>query len=531
LWFFLCEALQTTPMHVCASPVCEFNAFVETEHSSQKGSQEGREREEKEGGEGLGVNKCRASSANVAQRSRQMTNQPTTPDSSTMSSYFEDASHWRTARQSPLLQQDEHHAPAPETTAAPANHLNVARALLKPRLIFTLGLLTLLLLAAAMLLRQTAVRTQQRPVSWSEILPQTTLKFGDSFALVMGGVQPVDSHALIESPRELLERMVTDLLPIVEEVAQPDAPMRKEETDFHLYPYWRFLPPYVTNLPVNGTVKALGGSCFPHSSAHASWNGVDPAMTVSIELGHPTSRFPPCGDHYLLATLEGLHLRSLRPEPFRRAVHFHWPLHSSLSAAERSDLLANGIRVFRFSLPPAETLHSLKATLLLFRPLTARRPDALAERSNLDFLAKYRGVVLPPVEGPLDPLDVSKVRDGDLFNILRLDGLDPMLASTDGHEAVIFHDEHGEPYVYEATTKSSHWPTNGLQRTPLRLWLKQAQAAGYNVMYSTLSAASREALNSTAALEWFSGVEGVNYGYENILFTWIDTVKDNLPCL
>jgi hypothetical protein len=46
-----------------------------------------------------------------------------------------------------------------------------------------------------------------------------------------------------------------------------------------------------------------------------------------------------------------------------------------------------------------------------------------------------------------------------------------------------------------------------------------------------LSAAARAQFNETAAIEFFTSMEGLPYGFHNFLFGWIDTVEDNLPPL
>lgn len=44
--------------------------------------------------------------------------------------------------------------------------------------------------------------------------------------------------------------------------------------------------------------------------------------------------------------------------------------------------------------------------------------------------------------------------------------------------------------------------------------LQQAEAASKNVVYIPLSPEARQAFNETAAIEFFKGVEGLEYGYQ-----------------
>jgi len=78
---------------------------------------------------------------------------------------------------------------------------------------------------------------------------------------------------------------------------------------------------------------------------------------------------------------------------------------------------------------------------------------------------------------------------------------------------------------------SSYWPTNGIQKTPFSTWLQQANEADYNVVHLPLSAESQALFNQTAAIEWFGTVEGLPYGYNNMLLCWIDVFSMNYPCL
>lgn len=51
------------------------------------------------------------------------------------------------------------------------------------------------------------------------------------------------------------------------------------------------------------------------------------------------------------------------------------------------------------------------------------------------------------------------------------------------------------------------------------------------MVWAPLSAESRAIYNDQASLAFFRSQEGFNYGYETLLVGWLDTFKDNLPCL
>jgi len=148
-------------------------------------------------------------------------------------------------------------------------------------------------------------------------------------------------------------------------------------------------------------------------------------------------------------------------------------------------------------------------------------------------MARYPQFVMTQRE-PAVPPPAHKIQSGDIFGIIRLDGLDPMLAwamgSTTGHITIAQWMD-GELYITESTVTDSYWPTNGIQKTPYETWLKQAAQAGYNVAHIPLNARARARYNDTAAIEFFQANEGFNYGYIAMLWGWVDTLKDNYPCV
>jgi hypothetical protein len=89
------------------------------------------------------------------------------------------------------------------------------------------------------------------------------------------------------------------------------------------------------------------------------------------------------------------------------------------------------------------------------------------------------------------------------------------MGSTTGHTTVALWID-GELYVCESTVTDSYWPTNGIQKTPYKQWLKQAEEAGYNVVWAPLNAVNRAKFNEEAAVAFFKENEGLDYGYRNV---------------
>ena len=216
-------------------------------------------------------------------------------------------------------------------------------------------------------------------------------------------------------------------------------------------------------------------------------------------------------------------------------LEFIWALPADYRDAEKWDLDTKGVRVFEYMTDAKTTVANLLETVLLFIPEFTQNVDPLSAKRNVDFMAKYPQFVMESRDplSTVPPLE-HQVHSGDFFGIIRLDGLDPMLAwamgSTTGHTTVALWID-GELYITESTVTDSYWPTNGIQKTPYRQWLKQAEAAAYNVVWAPLSKESRLKYNETAAVEFFKENEGLDYGYRNLLFGWIDTLYNNYPCV
>jgi len=149
---------------------------------------------------------------------------------------------------------------------------------------------------------------------------------------------------------------------------------------------------------------------------------------------------------------------------------------------------------------------------------------------NLQFLKDHMNVVMPVREIERVNIDPKTVKSGDFLGVIRLDGLDPMLAwamgSHTGHTCITIWID-GQLYVAESTVKSEYWPTDGIQVTPWETWLDQAEKADYNVVHLPLDPAKN--FSEEKAIAFFNQVKGLPYGFHNLFTGWIDTLEDNYP--
>lgn len=298
------------------------------------------------------------------------------------------------------------------------------------------------------------------------------------------------------------------------------------------YPYFGFIPPFAAAAIPGGPAVSWQGVCFQNSSVSAAVNPTNASQIVlTFELQQAKSLF--CSDMYLLGTVSGLQLKSFF---FKGSHSVVFSLPHDASKADVWDITTKGVRVFQFETGILDVVSDLLSTVLLFGSEATQGVPQWVADVNLDFLAKYAGVKMTPRSTPSVTIDEDSINSGDFFGVMRLDGLDPMLAwamgSTTGHTTVALRDPaDGQLYIAESTVKDSYWPTDGIQKTPYKQWIAQARAAGYQVVHAPLSLDIAKNFNVSAAWDLFHEVEGVEYGYRNMLWGWIDTLKDNYPCL
>ena len=299
------------------------------------------------------------------------------------------------------------------------------------------------------------------------------------------------------------------------------------------YPYFRMIPEYIVSVIPGAPAVSFSSPCFADTSAVADDNG-DGSLTLTFTLAGATSLL--CLDSYLLGTVEGYQTLSFNCLLWScgGTKTVQWTPAEDVTAAELFDIGNKGVRVFRFIDDPVTTAWELEKTVELFVPLTSQTVSDSAAAANIDFLAKYANVSVHERAVQSVPLDESLIHSGDFFGVMRLDGLDPMLAwamgAHTGHTVLALRIL-GQLFIVEVTNKNAYWPTNGVQAHPYALWMQMAQQADYNVVWAPLTPAARAAFDEAAAIKYFLSQVGFDYGYQTLLWGWQDTVQDNYPCL
>jgi len=298
------------------------------------------------------------------------------------------------------------------------------------------------------------------------------------------------------------------------------------------YPYFAFIPPYMASAVPEGLSVSWQGFCFQNSSAIAVLSRQNTSVvTLTFTLSNPVSSG--CSDRYLLATLSGAQLRTFKSEG---SHSFVFTLRNGASQGEVWDFLTKGIRIFQFTKDPLDTISYLLTTALLFGSEATLPVPQWVSDLNVDFLAKYAGFKMARRATPSVEVDESLINPGDYIAVTRLDGVDPMIGwamgSSTGHATVALRDPaDGTLYVCESTIKDSYWPLDGIQKTPYAQWIQQARDASMHVVWAPLAPEISAAFNNTAAWEMFNQLQGLEYGFRNFLWGWVDTLEDNYPCI
>eukprot|EP00013_Stygamoeba_regulata_P028677 CAMPEP_0177665450 /NCGR_PEP_ID=MMETSP0447-20121125/21059_1 /TAXON_ID=0 /ORGANISM="Stygamoeba regulata, Strain BSH-02190019" /LENGTH=599 /DNA_ID=CAMNT_0019171541 /DNA_START=639 /DNA_END=2440 /DNA_ORIENTATION=+ len=269
-------------------------------------------------------------------------------------------------------------------------------------------------------------------------------------------------------------------------------------------------------------------ACFVNAAVKADM--IDGAVNLTLSLEDRQGVV--CEDYLLFATATTWHAQVFR-KPGTHVIQWH-----GMSADELNDVEHNGFRVFRFNGTLPEMVSSVYETLLLFvgadtgnasvpETVANANRDFLRDNANYDMVERTSGFQLA------EELPESTFQSGDFLAIIRLDGIDPMLAwamgAHTGHTAMTVW-EQGQLYVMESTNRTNYWPTSGVQKTPWKTWIRQAQEADFNVVHIPLTGQARQQFDVDAALSFFNNyAEGLDYGFNNMLYCWIDTPEDNFP--
>jgi len=316
-----------------------------------------------------------------------------------------------------------------------------------------------------------------------------------------------------------------------------EAKARRVESDYKplglsKYPYWAWIPMFQSYVVPGGASASWSNNCFSSTSASATYNAALSQIQVTITTATPASAS--CADLYLLSDLHQIQLQLIG----QAAAHTFVLNTTTMSSNELHDVLTRGVRVFRFRDDVIQTVIDILETLGMFlEPLLEASVSEQARLANKDFLSLYQQIQ-PTMSNRTTwrvDVDESYIQSGDFLGIIRLDGLDPMLAwamgSTTGHTTVAMRAPNGTLFVCESTATTSYWVVNGIQCTPYKQWVDQCEKASMQVVIAPLSKENRAKFNESQAWQYFYQNQGFDYGFHTMLWGWVDTVSQNYPCV
>mmetsp|Transcript_3006 Transcript_3006/g.3921 ORF Transcript_3006/g.3921 Transcript_3006/m.3921 type:complete len:407 (+) Transcript_3006:260-1480(+) len=228
-------------------------------------------------------------------------------------------------------------------------------------------------------------------------------------------------------------------------------------------------------------------------------------------------------------------------EVFFRAGQHKITFNMDTSEAQ-ADVSHNGIAMFMVCEGVVHELESLLRTAEMFIGGMSLNPDPskwlnssyvpqYMEDANLRFLRTAMNYTMEPRETTKVVIDESQINSGDFFPVIRMDGLAPMIMYGSGSWAshctmALWYDD--GLYIVESTD-GWYWPTGGIQKTPYKQWMEQAERASYYVSHLPLNEETRANFDEDKARAFVEGAIGLPYGYHNFIYGWIDTPRDNMP--
>ena len=244
-----------------------------------------------------------------------------------------------------------------------------------------------------------------------------------------------------------------------------------------------------------------------------------------------------CSDAYVIGTKY-----ATRPLNIGTIDHLTKKMHLNISylPGEYADVVQNGLQIM---VKPCGagigSIQSILATVNLFYNQNATQIRQANEKF-LIYRKVYDKFVKRATPKIVTAIDKKLLRSGDNLQVVKLDGLDTLIAfgtgGRTGHTAlVVWNRNHTELFVCESTDASpfgAYWPPPyGIIKTPFDQWFQQAVAASFVVDILPLSPQAAKEWNTDAYWKWFEQVQGMPYGYHVMLYSFLDTFNParNMP--
>ncbi|KAF4667801.1 hypothetical protein FOL47_003390 [Perkinsus chesapeaki] len=267
--------------------------------------------------------------------------------------------------------------------------------------------------------------------------------------------------------------------------------------------YYNFIPRHVATLENGGKWHNFEGRCFKDIKVRSTKQDDG---TTKIEADYQNAVSWTCAEYVLFGNAAD----------FQMQYKIHRGTESYTWSADDSKIHVLDLRT---SLTDAAEGIIKTADLLLGR------------EHVLDFLNHFMGVTLNkrPNPGGVD-ITEENIHPGDAVLVTNIQGQSATImwgsGSMASHTLMFLR----EPETQELYTVES-W-AGGVRKLPFQDFLKDDAGWYNNAVLVPLKEELRESFDNDAAWKKFtSDFEGNDYGYSNFLFTTIDTLKGNYPCM
>eukprot|EP00249_Psilotum_nudum_P014479 c24846_g1_i1 orf=91-1647(-) len=289
------------------------------------------------------------------------------------------------------------------------------------------------------------------------------------------------------------------------------------------------MPEFVAAVSAENVTVSWKGTCFYDNEAYLEYieptDGGNGGGILHIQTSKAHSWT--CMDLYIFAT------------PYRVTWDYYFTARKhtlkieSWEDGELDYVKRHGLSVF---LMPAGMLGTL---LALWDVLPLFANSGWGESSNIDFLQKHMGMEMVKRPEPwVSNFSTDDIQTGDFLAISKVRGrwggfetLEKWVTGAyAGHTSVCLRDEKGMLWVGE----SGHENEKGEEIIVVIPWEKWWEiqlndVSHVHVVLLPLRQDMRAKFNVTAAWEYAHSMDGKPYGYHNMIFSWIDTIKDNYP--
>ncbi|XP_022888422.1 uncharacterized protein LOC111403961 isoform X1 [Olea europaea var. sylvestris] len=204
------------------------------------------------------------------------------------------------------------------------------------------------------------------------------------------------------------------------------------------------------------------------------------------------------------------------------------------SKSEYEYVKNRGISIFLLQAGMLGTLKSLWEVFPLFTNTN------WGENSNVAFLKKHMGATFEERPKPwVTNISADDINSGDFLVLSKIRGLwggfetleKWVTGSYAGHAAVCLRDSEGKLWVGESGRDNEQGENIIAIMTWEEWWEYELTKddANPHIALLPLHPHLRAKFNETAAWEYARSMEGLPYGYHNLIFSWIDTISGNYP--